>query len=326
MAVDVGQLEARDDLPEPGPPGPGDVLVRTAVSAVSPGSELRVLFDPETPFPVAGGTGYMAAGIVEAIGEAVAGLQPGDRVACTAAGPHRERLSARAEAVAHVPDGLGWAEAACAYWIVPPYRGLLAARPRLWEDAAVIGLGPLGLCAVQLLHGISRRTLAVDPLPSRRGLAARLGACAASSPDDAERAGADLLPNGADVVIELSGTQAGLELALRLAAPRARVAVIGVLPRLSNFELFRPLQDRGITLVPLYREGAALTGNPPDPTARYLAAALDMVAARRVDVCSLVSRVMPWRAAPEGIAWLREHPDEGVGLAFTWLDGAATAA
>jgi hypothetical protein len=42
-------------------------------------------------------------------------------------------------------DGLGWVEAACSYWAVPPLLGLLAAEPRYYEDAAVVGLGPLGL-------------------------------------------------------------------------------------------------------------------------------------------------------------------------------------
>src|SRR5947209_814123 len=151
VAVAAGRLEVRDDLPEPGPPGAGQVLVRTVTSAVSPGSELRILFDSGTAFPVAGGTGYMSAGIVEAVGDGVSEVRPGDRVACTTAGPHRARVLAPAESMARLPEGLTWVKAACAYWIVPPYRGLLATNLRLWENAAVIGLGPLGLCAVQLL-------------------------------------------------------------------------------------------------------------------------------------------------------------------------------
>lgn len=320
MAVAPGRLEIRDDLCEPGPPGPGEVLVRTRASAVSPGTELRTLFDPQTAFPLEGGTGYMAAGVIEAVGDGVSSVKPGDRVACASGGPHRDLLCAAVDLISPCPPPLSWVEAACAYWVVPPYRGLLGAEPRLWDGAAVIGLGPLGLCAVQLLRGVSRRTLAIDPLASRRAAAMRLGAAEAAAPEDAAGVAERILPHGVDVVIELSGAQAGLELALRIATPHARVAVIGVQPRLSNFELFRPMQDKGITLVPLYRRGTRLSIDTVDQTAYYLERALDMVAVKRVDVASLASRVLPWREAPTMIPWLKERPDEAIAMAFTWED------
>lgn len=318
VAVAPGRIEARGDLPEPGPPGPGEVLVRTAASAVSPGSELRMLYDPAGAFPVEGGTGYMAAGTVEAVGEGVRTLQTGDRVACTAGGPHRARLRLPADQAARVPDGLAWPTAACAYWIVPPYRALLGTGLAFWERAAVVGLGPLGLCTVQMLRGVCSRLLAVDPLLRRRVLAESLGATAACPPDEADAVTTRISPTGFNLVVELSGTQPGLELALRLAAPRARVAIVGVLPRLTSFELFRPMQDKGLTLIPLHRLGDRLSGNPADPVSRYLEAALDMVATRRVDLTPLITRVLPWHEAPTALADLRARPNDLVGLAFTW--------
>src|ERR1044072_7472769 len=72
-------------LPEP---APNQVLVATEVSAVSAGTELAVytgthqwLKDPNLPdwkFPFP--PGYSAAGTVVAVGSAVPGWQPGDRV------------------------------------------------------------------------------------------------------------------------------------------------------------------------------------------------------------------------------------------------------
>src|SRR5256884_9482849 len=73
------------DLPDP---GPNQVLVRTAASFVSAGTELAVwtgthqwLKDPNLPdwkFPFR--PGYSAAGSVVAVGSAVEGWKPGDRV------------------------------------------------------------------------------------------------------------------------------------------------------------------------------------------------------------------------------------------------------
>src|SRR5947209_20580808 len=80
------RAEVREvDLPQP---GPGQVLVRTEASFVSPGTELAVftgthqwLKDPGLPdwkFPFR--PGYSAAGEVVAVGSEVRLWQPGDRV------------------------------------------------------------------------------------------------------------------------------------------------------------------------------------------------------------------------------------------------------
>src|SRR5438093_5312808 len=80
------KVAVRDaELPDP---GPNQVLVRTAASFVSAGTELAVytgthqwLKDPNLPdwkFPFR--PGYSAAGEVVAVGPGVEGLSPGDRV------------------------------------------------------------------------------------------------------------------------------------------------------------------------------------------------------------------------------------------------------
>src|ERR1700727_622008 len=80
------QVEVRDmDVPAP---AANQILVNTAVSAVSPGTELAVwtgthqwLRDPTLPdwkFPFR--SGYSAAGVVVAVGSEAQGLKPGDRL------------------------------------------------------------------------------------------------------------------------------------------------------------------------------------------------------------------------------------------------------
>src|SRR5437763_14171043 len=78
------------DVREVDLPGPAEnqILVETHVSAVSPGTELAVytgthqwLLDPNLPdwkFPFR--SGYSAAGVVTAVGSAVAGWKAGERV------------------------------------------------------------------------------------------------------------------------------------------------------------------------------------------------------------------------------------------------------
>src|SRR5213076_3588027 len=81
LRVEVREVELPD-------PGPGQVLVRTAASFVSPGTELAVytgthqwLKDPNLPdwkFPFR--PGYSAAGTIVAVGSEVTGWSPGERV------------------------------------------------------------------------------------------------------------------------------------------------------------------------------------------------------------------------------------------------------
>ena len=162
-----------DEVPEPAH-GPGQVLVRTRVTAVSAGTELRMLYrDQAEPaegpaWPAVGAFGYLACGDVVAVGRGVTGLAVGDRVTCgTGWGAHAELLAVDAATVHVLPPGLSYLDGACAYWAVPPLCGILAGRPDYYDDVAVVGLGPPGLAAVQMLGPMCRRVIAIDRVAAR---------------------------------------------------------------------------------------------------------------------------------------------------------------
>src|SRR5436305_1556869 len=114
IATGPGKLEVGEaDLPAF---GPRQLLIETRVSAVSPGSELRGLFEGKR-FPRVGGTGYMASGIIRQVGAAVVGFAPGDAVQFTCSepvGPHCEFCVPWQENAAHLPPGLSFVAGACA--------------------------------------------------------------------------------------------------------------------------------------------------------------------------------------------------------------------
>lgn len=103
-----------------------------------------------------------------------------------------------------------------------------------WADVqpgaavAVIGLGPIGLMAVDCAHVRGASVVyGIDPVAERRRIAAERGAVPLH-PDDAieairEATAGRKLP----CVIEAVGVDATLDLALRLVAPRATVCAIG---------------------------------------------------------------------------------------------------
>ena len=319
IATAPGQLEI-GDVPIP-IHGPRQLLIETRVSAVSPGSELRALFEG-TRFPRVGGTGYMGAGIVTAVGDAVTEFDVGDRVQYTTSAPvapHSEFCVAAPESTARIPHGISFVTAACSYWAVPPYRGILGSELRFYDDVVVFGLGPLGLCAVQLLRPIARRLIAVDVLPFRLQLAREFGVDAAVNPqeEDLQAVVKRLMPRGAETTFEIVGSQTTLEQAMQVAAPRGRIVLIGVLPVLNNFSLFRPYQDKGIRLLPLFREGDSL--DPLlDQGHRYKEDVLDMIEHGRLNIDKLITWVEPYTNGPTAIPRLRHERDCAIGLALTW--------
>jgi len=331
IAPSLGRLEL-GDVPLPAI-GPGEVLIRTAISAVSAGTERRKLYtehlgerDVRDPWPAIGAFGYMASGEVVEIGADVAGIVPGQRVyAGRAWGGHRELLDVAAASVLPLPDAIDWLDGACGYWAVPPLLGLLAAEPAFFEDAAVVGLGPLGLCGVQLLAPFARRVVALDPVASRRALAERFGA--AGSVDPVGLGGPDLVervrsvvPDLPAVVLEVSGTQAGLEAALAIVRPKGCVALVGSQKPLTGFDLFWPLQHSGARIVPLHRQGtgSVQTASADHPMRRSLPDVWELVRRGRLDLRSLATWVVPPDEAPAAFERLHRQPDEAVGMAIDW--------
>jgi NADPH2:quinone reductase len=99
-------------LPDPQPPGPGEVLVRVTKRQLHPGNLLMIRGGFNIPLPagglVPGGDGV---GIVEAVGEAVdssQGVKPGARVIFnpSRSGAWAERLKTRVELVTPIADDL----------------------------------------------------------------------------------------------------------------------------------------------------------------------------------------------------------------------------
>jgi len=101
---------------------------------------------------------------------------------------------------------------------------------RVGETVAVVGCGPIGLLIVQLarLAGAAC-VLAVEPLPYRRALAAKLGAIPLDPSDDLERVAADYTHGyGVDVAYEAAGTPEAPEEGARMLARGGTLVLTGI--------------------------------------------------------------------------------------------------
>lgn len=95
-------------------PGPGEVLVEVAVAGVNyadVGMRAGMMGGPhamELPYT----PGFEVAGAVAAVGEGVAGVARGDRVAAVlTSGGYAEYAVAAAESIVRVPEGVGYSDA-----------------------------------------------------------------------------------------------------------------------------------------------------------------------------------------------------------------------
>ena len=131
---------------------------------------------------------------------------------------------------APLPEGLSEDQALMLTDNLPTaWFGLKGARIQPGETVVVVGLGPIGLMAVEgaLVMGAGR-VFAVDLVAERRAIAETLGATALH-PDEA-RAAITEATHGrmADAAMEAVGAEATIRIAMSLVGRQGRVSVIGV--------------------------------------------------------------------------------------------------
>ncbi len=131
--------------------------------------------------------GYSASGIIEAIGADVTGFQIGQRVAIAGAGyaNHAECNSVPASLVTAIPDDVALDEAAFATMGTVSMHGLRQGEVGLGDVCVVIGLGLVGQLLTQMLAAAGTKVIAIDLSMERCDIAIHhSNAHGAFAPDD----------------------------------------------------------------------------------------------------------------------------------------------
>jgi threonine dehydrogenase-like Zn-dependent dehydrogenase len=139
-----------------------------------------------------------------------------------------EYMLADAATAVVLPDGLELDVAAFAEPCSVAVRALRKAGNLAGSVVCVHGAGTIGLLAAQAaLHSSARAVIAVDPVPSRRQLAADAGAVVAT-PDEAPDVVRRLSEGrGADVVLECAGVPTAPATAVALSRAGASIVLVG---------------------------------------------------------------------------------------------------
>jgi len=216
-------------------PGPDEVRVRAALSAISQGTEMLVYrgevdADLALDLPtLVGGYGfplkygYASVGRAVAVGRDVRGVGEGDLL--FALHPHQDEYVVSASLVRRLPDRTTPEQGVFVANLETAINVVLDAKPRLGEVVAVFGQGVVGLLITQLLRRSGARVIAVEPSALRRSFAERCGAEVAITPHDGAALRRLTRGRGADIAVDASGSPSALQEAIDCVALEGTVVV-----------------------------------------------------------------------------------------------------
>lgn len=253
------------DVPEP-ELRQGEILIDTAYSAISVGTEMWLLEGsaepdflnheyppvpprwpktrtpirrdhplPRSPDPEAISLGYSLAGRVIAVDDAVVDIAPGDLVAASGSqcAHHAEVVSVPRNLVARVPEGVALRDAALVTVGSVAVTALRATRCQFGETVVLYGMGLLGLLGAQIGLAAGYTVIGIEIDEARIDLAKRLGVANVINPHEVDAAGAvkELTDGfGADAVVVgvKSSSSEPLNQAFDMCRQRGRVVAQGL--------------------------------------------------------------------------------------------------
>jgi putative PIG3 family NAD(P)H quinone oxidoreductase len=215
-------------------PGPGEVLLDVAASAINRADILQRQGNYPPPKGASEILGLECSGTVAALGDGVTGWQVGDRVcALLAGGGYAEKVAVPAEQLLPLPDGVdlvtagGLPEVACTVW------SMVEQTAKLGEGEVFLvhgGAGGIGTHAIQVAKALGARVATTAGSDDRLRKCAELGADILVNyreQDFVEEVKNATDGHGADVVLDNMGAKY-LESNLNVLATSGRLVIIGM--------------------------------------------------------------------------------------------------
>jgi 2-desacetyl-2-hydroxyethyl bacteriochlorophyllide A dehydrogenase len=316
-------------------PGPGEVLLETLYSGISAGTELtayrgsnpylehqwdatRRLFVPGDSthrYPL-DGWGYEEVGRVTAVGSPEDQELVG-RVVWGAWG-HRSTAVRPVEYVRPrlLPESADGLPAVFAKIGAIALNAILDADIHVGEDVAVFGAGVPGQIVAQLARLNGARVTVVELMAQRRELAEKLGAATTIDPSttpvaEAIRAATD--NRGADVVIEMSGSQQALHEAVRSVGYNSRVIASGFFQGPgSALRLGEEFHHNRVSIICSQISGIAPQLQHRWDELRMSRTVLALEQRGQISLSQLISHVLPADDAPAAFKMLDTAPDQAL--------------
>ncbi len=250
-------------------PASGEVAVRVAYCGIC-GTDMHVFHgNMDARVGLDRVIGHEMSGTVAAVGEGVTGLSAGQKVvvrpldhcddcpACAAGHEHvchnlrflgldtdgamQEIWNVPARTLHVLPDDMPMDHAALVEPVAVACHDVRRSALRPGEDALVIGGGPIGILCAMVARGRGGNVVVSEVNPNRVKIARSLGfdVVDPEAEDLSASIGARTGSKGADVVFEVSGTQAGVDAMTACAATRARIVMVAIHARKPQVDLFQ---------------------------------------------------------------------------------------
>jgi threonine dehydrogenase-like Zn-dependent dehydrogenase len=252
-----------------------------------------------------GALGHEGWGVVDAIGEGVEGLRPGDRVAALSFRSYGEYDIAEEAAVVKLPDALAG----------KPFPGeplgcamniFRRSDIRAGQTVTIVGIGFLGAILTRLATDAGARVIAISRRPFSLDIARRFGAAETIPMDDhwaiIEAVKALTAERLCDRVIEAVGKQWPLDLAGELVREGGKLIVAGYHqdgPRQVNMQMWN---WKGIDVVNAHERD-------PEVAMRGIREAVEAVASGRLDPGPLYTHLYPLERLGDALDATRDRPD-----------------
>lgn len=302
------------------------VKVKMEYTVVSGGTERACILGMNNTvqnFPMS--LGYCGVGHVMEVGDKVEKVKPGDRV-LVYHGIHTEYNVTHQDNITKVDDDT--IDSLDAAFVIIASMGLGGVRKlelELGESAMVMGLGLLGIFSIQFLRLSGANPLiAADLNEDRRNLALKLGADYAldpSDPDFAAKVKEITKGKGVRATVEVTGVSAAMKQALECASWLGRISLLGC-TRVSDcaVDYYTQVHKPGVKLIGAHNLVRPKVESYPHHWTHHddCRAILDMISTKRLDVKSIVSRVVKPETAPEIYRELCESKDFPMGTVFDW--------
>jgi 2-desacetyl-2-hydroxyethyl bacteriochlorophyllide A dehydrogenase len=324
-----------EDVPVP-KPGPLEVVVKVEACGICL-SDVH-LIDGGIPAVIPVVTpGHESCGTVYETGDLVTGWKPGDRVVIMAGkncgvcdrcatgqidkcrnpmlmgfhydGAWAEYTCVPFFALTKVPDNVPSEQAAIIVdAVATPYAAIIErAKVRPSESVGLWGIGGLGTHAVQIARLVGAAPIvAIDPLPSARDRAMKLGADLAIDPKS-QNVNAEILAvtdgRGLEVAIDLVGSNAVLSQAVSCLARQGRAVMVGL--------SLDPIQLGPGLLFGV--QSTSLLGHLGYQKP-HLEQLVKLVSTGRLDLTASISDVMPLERVADGVRRLSEKDGDPVRL------------
>jgi 2-desacetyl-2-hydroxyethyl bacteriochlorophyllide A dehydrogenase len=331
LCTAIRQIEWEQyEIPEK--PGPSEIIIKTACSLISAGTEIAIYSGshigftlPNPPewlkFPM--GMGYCLVGVVQAVGKQVKGWAVGDHVLTGARHGDWALCDVRKDTIGRLPAGVSVKEGALARMAGISLVGVRQGNVTLGETVIVLGLGLIGQFAAQLSHlAGARPVIGVDLLPNRLQVATASGILALN-PDETDIAQVvNEVTSGrmAEVVIEATGNPQVMPMALDLAAEGGRVVLVGSPRGRTEIDAYSTVHRKGILLIGAHNRLSAhpYTSRDPWTSKRNLDLILKLFADGSLKSEGLISHSIQPDDIRETYEMLMMYPGDFLGVLIEW--------